>query len=148
MLVALCIQGLANLDKMANSSSIHVVTANQRNYNYFTYTDDNAAAWNKRGTVDTATNALDGSSALTAGARVWIDTKRHQTRKAVFQDPTTFRTVKITVYTPTAFAALTGSSTLAVNVPGNTASVTYNLAEKIGEKQPIAKTSRQLTDHP
>ena len=124
------------------------MAANQVNYEYFTYTDDNATTWNKRGELDTARNAIDGSSALTAGAPVWVNTKRMQARHAVFQDPTTFRTVRIVVYTPTAFSALTGSSTLAVNVPGNTATVTYNLAEKIPEKQIVAKTTRKLTDHP
>lgn len=124
------------------------MAANQKNFEYFTYVDDNAASWNKRGWQDTAVNALDGSAALTSGARVWIDSPRHTTRKAIFQDPVTFRTVKITIYTSAAFAALTGTSTLAVNVPGNTATVTYNLAQKIGEKQPIARAARQLTDHP
>lgn len=124
------------------------MAANQPNFNYFTYTDDNAAVWNKRGEVDTARNALDGSSALTAGARVWIDSKRMKARHAIFQDPTTFRTVRVLIYTPTAFAALTGASTIAVSVEGETAAVTYNLAQKVSEKQPVAKTSRQLADHP
>lgn len=125
------------------------MAANQVNYQVFTYVDDNAATWNKRGELDAAVNAIDGSSALTAGARVWPKrTRRYHTREAVFQDPTTFRTKKIIVYTSAAFAALTGSSTLAVNVPGNTAAVTYNLVEKIGEKQPIGRGTRQLADHP
>lgn len=124
------------------------MAANQRNFQVFTYVDDNAVTWNKRGTLDTAINAIDGSAALTGGAPVWIDTPRKKTRMAVFQDPTTFRTVRIVVYTSAAFAALTGASTLAVNVPGETAAVTYNLAEKIAEKQPVGKATRQLTDHP
>jgi len=124
------------------------MAANQRNLQVFTYVDDNAVTWNKRGQEDAAINAVDGSAALTAGAPVWIDTKRKQTRKAVFQDPTTFRTVKFTVYTAAAFAALTSASTLNINVPGEVAAVTYNLSEKIGEKQPVAKAARQLTDHP
>jgi hypothetical protein len=121
--------------------------ANQRNYQVFTYVDDNGTTWNKRGMQDAAINALDGSSALTAGAPVWLNTKRRRAREAVFQDPTTFRTVRCTIYTAAAFAALTSASTLAVNVPGNTAAVTYNLAQKIGEKQPVAKSTRQLADH-
>jgi len=124
------------------------MAANQRNLQVFTYVDDNGTTWNKRGQQDAAINAVDGSAALTAGAPVWIDTKRKQTRKVVFQDPTTFRTVKFTVYTAAAFAALTSASTLSINVPGEVAGVTYNLAEKIGEKQPVAKAARQLTDHP
>lgn len=123
------------------------MAANQRNYEMFTYTDDNGTAWNKRGELDTALNALDGSSALTAGAPVWIDSARKQTRKAVFADPTTFRTKKVTIYTTAAFTALTGTSTLNVPVEGETAAVSYTLIEKIGEKQPIARTTRKLIDH-
>ncbi len=125
------------------------MAANQVNFQVFTYTDDNGAVWNKRGELDTAVNAIDGSTALTAGARVWPRrTRRYHTREVIFQDPTTFRTKRIVVYTAAAFAALTGASTLAVNVPGNTAAVTYNLSDKIPERQPVGKATRQLTDHP
>ncbi len=120
--------------------------ANQRNFEMFTYVDDNGDTWNKRGVVDTAVNAIDGSAALTAGEPVWIDTARKQTRKAVFFDPQTFRTVKITVYTAAAFAAINGATTLAVHLPGNTAADTYSLAAKIAEKQPVAKATRKLAD--
>lgn len=123
------------------------MAANQRNYNVFTYTDDNGTVWNKRGTVDAAINAIDGSSALTAGAPVWEDGGRRTCRKAVFYDPTTFRTVKFPVYTAAAFAAITGATVLAVNVPGEVATVNYSLSEKIAEKQPVGKTARQLADH-
>lgn len=125
------------------------MAANQRNYQVFTYVDNDGNTWNKRGTLDAAINAIDGSAALTAGARVWIDTGRKKhTRKAVFFDPTTFRTVRFTVYTAAAFAAITGTTTVAINVPGNTAAVTYSLSEKIDEKNPVAKSTRQLADHP
>lgn len=123
--------------------------ANQPNYQVFTYVDDSARSWNKRGILDTAQNALDGSAALTAGAPTWPrQSRRYRTREAVFYDPTTFRTRRVVIYTAAAFAALTGTSTLAVSVQGNTAAVTYSLAQKIGEKQPIGKATRQLTDHP
>ena len=123
------------------------MAANQKNYQMFTYVDDNGTTWNKRGQVDAAINALDGSAALSAGAPVWIETKRKRCRKAKFFDPTTFRTVEFPVYTAAAFAAITGATTVNVNVPGEVAAVTYNLAEKIGEKQPVAKAARQLPDH-
>ena len=123
------------------------MAANQRNFQVFTYVDDNGTSWNKRGTLDAAQNALDGSSALTAGAPVWINTKRKRVREAVFFDPTTFRTVHVIVYTAAAFAAITGATTLNVNVPGEVAAVTYTLSEKIAEKQPVGKATRQLTDH-
>lgn len=123
------------------------MAANQRNSNLFTYVDGNGTTWNKRGPIDTAINAIDGSAALTAGAPVWIDSKKRRCRKAVFFDPSTFRTVRFPVYTAAAFTAITGATTLAINVPGETAAVTYSLSEKIEEKQPVAKTSRNLTDH-
>jgi hypothetical protein len=124
------------------------MAANQRNSNLFTYIDGNGTTWNKRGPIDAAINAIDGSAALTAGAPIWTDQKGRSCRKAVFFDPTTFRTIRFPVYTTAAFTAITGSSTLAVNVPGEVAAVTYSLAEKIPEKQRVAKTSRNLTDHP
>ncbi len=122
--------------------------ANQRNYQMFTYVDDNGDTWNKRGMLDAAINAIDGSAALTAGEPVWLDTPRKQTRKAVFFDPATFRTVKFTVYTAAAFAAITGATTLLVDAPGEAAPYTYNLAAKIAEKQPVAKGTRRLPDGP
>jgi len=124
------------------------VAANQLNYQMFTYTDDNGQTWNKRGELDAAVNAIDGSSALTAGARVWPRrTARYHTREAVFFDPSTFRTKRIVVYTSAAFAAITGATTLNVNVPGEVAAVSYSLSEKIAEKQPVGKATRQLADH-
>jgi len=112
----------------------------------FTYVDDQGTSWNKRGQVDADINLHDGSTALTPGAPVWIDTKRRQTRKAVFVDATTFRTVRFTVYTAAAFAALTGVD-LTISVPGEATGVTYTLSQLIPEKQPVAKATRQLADH-
>lgn len=124
------------------------MAANQRNYQVFTYVDNNGTSWNKRGVLDTAINAIDGSAALTPGAPVWTDSgRRKHTRKAVFYDPTTYRTVRFTVYTAAAFAAITGATTLNINVPGETAAVTYSLAEKIDEKQTVGRGTRQLADH-
>jgi hypothetical protein len=123
------------------------MAANQKNTNLFHYTDDNATVWNLRGPIDTAINAVDGSAPLTAGAPVWLNSARRRARHAIFFDPTTFRTIKFPVFTPTAFAAITGASTLAVSVPGEATTVTYNLSQKVAEKQPIAKTSRNLADH-
>jgi hypothetical protein len=124
------------------------MAANQRNFEMFTYTDNNAAVWNKRGTLDASINAIDGSTAFTPGARVWPHrTRRYHTREAVFFDPTTFRTVRFPVYTAAAFAAITGATTLNINVPGEVAPVAYSLSEKIDEKQPTGKTTRKDPDH-
>jgi hypothetical protein len=117
-----------------------------RNSNLFKYVDDNGMTWNARGELQTAVNALDGSSALQAGAPVWFDSGRRQTRKVIFFDPLTFRTKRVVVFTAAAFAAITGATTLAVPVPGSASTVTYNVSQKIGEKQPVAKTSKNLLD--
>lgn len=123
------------------------MAANQRNFDMFTYVDDDGVEWAKRGVVDAAINAIDGSSPH-AGQAVWLDSgKRKRTRKCVYYDPTTFRTVRFTVYTAGAYAAIDPTVHLNINVPGNTAAVVYDLAEKIAEKQPVAKTSRKLADH-
>lgn len=124
------------------------MAANQKNFGYFSYTDDNGVVWNKRGLIDAAANGIDGSTPVTAGAPLWVDTKRHRTRKAVFFDPATFRTADITVYTPAAFAAITNATTLSVNVPGEVAALNYALAEKVPERQTVARAvSRNLADH-
>jgi hypothetical protein len=124
------------------------MAANQRNTNMFTYHDKDGVVWNARGEIDAAVNAIDGSAPFTPGAPVWIDTKRRISRKVIFFDPGTFRTKRVVVFTVAAFAAITGATTLAVNVPGEVAARTYNVSQFIQEKQPVAKASRNLTDAP
>lgn len=123
------------------------MAADQPNSNLFTYVDDDGNTWNKRGPINTAINAIDGSTALTAGARLWLDGKARRARRAVFFDPTTFRTVSFPVFTAAAFAAITSATTLALHVPGNTATVTYSLTAKKAEHVRQSKTSRNLADH-
>jgi hypothetical protein len=91
---------------------------------------------------------VDGSTAFGAHPAFGAETPRHRVRKAVYQDPTTFRTKTIIVYTAAAFAALTvGTSTLSFKVEGNTAAVVYTLAALIDEKRPSAAAARNLADH-
>lgn len=124
------------------------MAADQKNMQLFSYTDDNAVVWNKRGELDAIRNAVDGSTALGAHPNWGRETTRHSVRKAIYQDPTTFRVKNCIIYTPTAFAALTpGTSTLAFHVEGETATVTYTLIKKVAERQPGAASSRQLADH-
>jgi len=123
------------------------MAADQNNSNIFTCVDDDGTTWNKRGPINTAINAVDGNAALTAGAPLWTDSKGKHCRKAIFFDPTTFRTIRFPVYTAAAFAAITSATTIALHVPGETATVTYSLSQKIGEKQRTPKTSRNLADH-
>ncbi len=122
--------------------------ADQRNFGLFTYVDDNGVSWNKRGEDNAAINAIDGSSAFGGHPRWPKESRRYHTRKARYVDPTTFRSKQVVIYTAAAYAALVaGTSTLALHVEGETATVTYTLAEKIPEKQPGASAVRQLADH-
>lgn len=122
--------------------------ADQRNYNTFTYLDDNAASWNVRGEDNTVLAAVNGATAFGGHPHWPAQAKRYHTRKAVYTDGTTFRTKTIIVYTPTAFAAITvGTSTLALHVEGLTGTVTYTCSAKIPERQPGAHAARQLADH-
>lgn len=125
------------------------MAADQRNYQNFLYVDDHATHWTKRGELNTAINAIDGSAPQDGSPMFPKASRRYHTRYAVFVDPTTQRTKKIVVYTAAAFAALTSASTLALHVEGETATVTYNLSETIPEKLPVPKTiSSQRIDHP
>jgi hypothetical protein len=124
------------------------MAAEQKNFSLFTYVDDTTQAWNKRGELDAIRNAVDGSSAFGAHPNWGKETARHRTRKAVYQDPTTFRTKTCIIYTLAAFSALTvGSDTLAFKVEGNAGAVTYTLAALIGETPHTAFTPRNLNDH-
>ena len=126
-----------------------MVAAQQRNMGLYSYTDDSAQVWNKRGETDSVRNAVDGSTAFGAHPNWGRESRRHSVRKAIYQDAATFRTKTIIVYTPTAFAALTpGTSTLSFMVEGQTVAIVYTLAKKVPERQPAASAPRQLIDHP
>jgi hypothetical protein len=125
------------------------MAADQPNSQYWTYVDDGGNTWNKRGPVNSAINAVDGSAAFTSGAAVFPrGTKRFHCRQAVFIDATTFRTVRFPVFTAAAYAAIIATPpTLALHVPGETATVNYTLSDTIPERLPKAKASRALADH-
>lgn len=121
------------------------VTTAAPNRTYYKYVDDAAVNWNVPG--DTAWGAAAASGGTAAGAfPAWgRNTKRRHVRYVVFQDPSSFRTRKLIVYTAAAFTALTSASTLAVQLPGASTAVTYNLIAKIPEKQPLKFTGRHDT---
>ena len=125
------------------------MAADQRNFQVFSYVDGSGAVWNKRGVLNAAINAIDGSTALTAGKPVFpAASRRYHVREAIFYDPTTFRTVKFTVYTAAAMAAIIATPpTLNIHVEGETAAVAYSLSATVPEKMPVAKSTRQLADH-
>ena len=114
----------------------------------YSYTDDNAVVWNKRGEQDAIRNAVDGSTAFGAHPNWGRETRRHSVRKIIYQDPTTFRTKTLIFYTPTAYNAITlGTSTLSFMVEGEATAIVYTAAKKVPERQPSASAARQLADH-
>lgn len=122
------------------------MAAEQKNFNNFLYVDDNGVSWTKRGEDDAIRGAVDGHATGT-GAPTWEDSPRMKVRRVLYQDPTTFRTKSVIVYTAAAFAAIALGSTLNFHVESNTAAVAYNAVKKLGEKQPGRGASRQLADH-
>lgn len=123
------------------------MAANQKNSKLYQYTDDNAVNWSVRGPIDTGINAVDGNQPLSTDPVWGKQTLRRHVRMAIFQDPSTFRTVRFPVFTAAAFTALVAGATIARNVEGETATVNYDFVEKIAEKQPVPHPSRNLADH-
>ena len=118
----------------------------QKNFQNFLYVDDNAVHWTKRGEDQGVRVAIDGSAAED-GSPTWIDSSRMRVRSVTFQDPTTFRTKRVIIYTAAAFAAITLGQVVAFPVEGEVTSIDYNATKKNGEKQPSRSASRQLADH-
>lgn len=118
--------------------------AQQRNFKWYQYTDNKARTWAIRADAEAGDNAAFGLGAFSANDPPFgPQSRRHQPRRAVYQDTTTFRTRVVVVGTPTATVPLT----LLVSVPGDGATVTYNLAGDLPEKLQTAKASRNLADH-
>jgi hypothetical protein len=122
------------------------VAVNQRNFSYFLYTDDNAVDWDVFGEDGGAATGVDGHTTDYTHPAWGRNTRRRHVRYAVYQDGSSFRTYKAIIYTPTAFAAIAAGDTVTVLVPGSATGVTYTLAAKIAERQPIPKASRHLAE--
>lgn len=122
------------------------MAADQKNFQNYLYVDDNAVSWTKRGELDPARNAVDGSAAQTGGP-VWRDGARYQARHIVYQDATTGRTKRVLFYTTTAFGAVALGDIIAFHVEGETTTVNYAAIQKRAEKQPSRKTALGLADH-
>ena len=125
------------------------MAADQRNFAYSQYVSDDGNTYcmkaDARWIADTGAS---GAAACTGQANYGRRSTRRKPRLAIYVDPTTFRTVTEPVFTPTAYAALTvGSSTQAISVPGETATVTYTLKSKVGEKVPTTIIGRTDPDH-
>ena len=124
------------------------MAADQRNFAYSAYVSDDGTTYCMKADANWIALADSGGAACTGQPNYGRRTTRRTPRRAVYLDPTTFRTVTEPVFTATAYAALTvGTSTLAVHVPGNTATVTYTLKSKVGEKVPTTIIGRTDPDH-
>jgi hypothetical protein len=122
--------------------------ADQRNFNYSAYLSDDATTYCLKADQSWITNTADSGSAACAGAVAYgRATKRRAPRKFIYRDPTTFRTVTVPVFTPTAYLAATIGDTIAVHVPGETATVDYGLVKKVPERIPSTVIGRQDDDH-
>jgi len=121
------------------------MAGNQKNFDNFLYTDDNAVDWTKRGETGGAATAVDGHATHT-GAPSWIDSARMRARRILYQDPVTFRTIAPIFYTPTAYAAVDLGDTVNVAMAGLAAAVAFTAIRKLPEKQPGRGTSRKLAD--
>jgi hypothetical protein len=120
----------------------------QANRQWYTYHDSNGVVWNKLGSDDAACAAINGNAAAVAGQPDYPRaSRRRQPRKAIYVDPTTFRTHTCVIYTSAAFDAIAGGATLAVPVVGQAGTVTYDLSQKVPDKAPIRASARQLPDH-
>lgn len=122
--------------------------ADQRNFAYSDYLGDDAVHYCVKADANMVALAATGGAACTTAISYGRDTTRRHKRSATYQDPTTFRTVKTPIFTPTAFAALVvGTSTVAIHVPGNTATVSYTLVKLDAEKRPRTVIGRTDPDH-
>jgi len=113
-----------------------------------TYVDDSAQSWNIKGQIGTASfaSAVDGHAA--SGAHpMFVRSKRHQPRHVIYQDATTFRTYTAVIYTAAAFAAIALGDVIAVEIPGEVATVNYAAIQKVAEKNPGTRAARNDPQH-
>jgi hypothetical protein len=124
------------------------MTADQRNFAYSQYVSDDGNTYCLKADANWVAAGASGGAACTGQANYGRKSTRRRPRFAVYLDGTTFRTVTEPVFTPTAYAALTiGSSTYAIHVPGETATVTYTLKSLVQEKVPTTVLGRPDIDH-
>lgn len=123
------------------------MTRNQKNFQLFTYVDDNGTSWNKRGEDGGAAAAVDGHAVFNATQPPWEDHGRMKVRRIIYTDSTTGRTVDPIFYTPTAFNAVALGDILAVDVAGLATTINYSASKKVPERQPSRRAAlNQLPD--
>src|SRR6266576_1394721 len=119
--------------------------ANEPNRQWFRYVSDGGVNFGIVADQDWGGTGSSGLAAFNAADPLWgPETTQHRTRKAVYPDPATFRTVTHPVGTAAAFAAL--PATIRAPLPGSASPQTYNLARRVPEKMRIPGPSRNLPD--
>src|ERR1700687_2311064 len=101
------------------------MVADQKNFQLFTYVDDNGVSWNMRGEQEAARNAVDGNTAFGNHPNWGRSSQRHSPRKIIYQDVTTFRTKSVKFYTSAAYNLVALGDIIAFHVEGNVATVNY-----------------------
>ena len=120
----------------------------QRNWNYFAYASDDGTTYSLRADQDWGNNATSGGVVAAGQPPYGRATTRRSPRRLLFRDPATFRTFSGPAFTAAAYnAAVVGTTTVAVPVPGNAAPVTYTLVKKEPERIPSTVVGRQDPDH-
>lgn len=120
---------------------------NQKNFAYQLYIDDNGAEWNVHGETGGAAAAVDGHGARDITKPVFgRQSRRRHVRKIIYQDPVTFRTIDPIFYTAAAYAAVAPGDIVAVQVTGLATTVNYEAIEKVPERMPLGRASRNLAD--
>lgn len=120
---------------------------NAPNRKFQLYIDDHGTHWNKMGSTGDGCDAISGTAAAVAGTQNFPkQSRRYRARQAVFIDPATFRTKTCVIYTAAAAAAISGASTVSVDVPGSATPVTYSFDHLVPEKTPVKSISRNLAD--
>jgi hypothetical protein len=126
------------------------MAATQRNFNFSQYVSDDGTTYCLKASQEwiSAAGNPGGSVTCSGNPAYGRATTRRSPRKVVYRDATTFRTVTVPVFTPTAYAAISvGSSTLPIMIPGETGSVTYTAVKKVPERIPSTVIGRQDPDH-
>ncbi len=122
--------------------------ADQRNFGYSDYLSDDGTHYCVKADSNWIANTDSGGAACTTNIAYGKDSTRRHKRSVVFRDTTTFRTVKEPVFTPTAYSALVATPvTIAVHVPGETATVTYTQDATNPEKLGRTAITRNDPDH-
>jgi hypothetical protein len=121
--------------------------APQRNWQYFTYESADGTSYNIRADADWGAISGHGLAARANGQPRYIATGLRKPRTVTYTDLTTGRTRTGPVGTSAAFDALNVGDTQAFNIPGETATVTYTLTRKTGERAPGSVIATSLPDH-